>query len=65
MCPALNKIVKILASQKRIVFQQTNSFYQVLSAEAYSKYDFNIHGVVFDELYTQPNRKLFDAMTNG
>lgn len=32
MCPALNKRVKILASQKRIVFQQTNSFYQVLSA---------------------------------
>ena len=30
----------------------TNSFYQVLSAEAYSKHGFNIHGVVFDELHT-------------
>lgn len=65
MCPALNKRVKILASQKRIVFQPTNSFYQVLSAEAYSKHGFNIHGVVFDELHTQPNRKLFDVMTKG
>lgn len=63
MCPALNKRVKILASQKRIVYQSTNSFYQVLSAEAYSKHGFNIHGVVFDELHTQPNRKLFDVMT--
>ena len=65
MCPALAKRVKILASQKRIVFLPTNSFYQVLSAEAYSKHGFNIHGVVFDELHTQPNRKLFDVMTKG
>ena len=65
MCPALNKRVKILASQKRIIYLPTNSFYQVLSAEAYSKHGFNIHGVVFDELHTQPNRKLFDVMTKG
>ena len=65
MCPALNKRVKILASQKRIIYTPTNSFYQVLSAEAYSKHGFNIHGVVFDELHTQPNRKLFDVMTKG
>jgi len=65
MCPALSKRVKILASQKRMVYLPTNSFYQVLSAEAYSKHGFNIHGVVFDELHTQPNRKLFDVMTKG
>ena len=65
MCPALNRRVKILASQKRIIYEPTNSFYQVLSAEAYSKHGFNIHGVVFDELHTQPNRKLFDVMTNA
>lgn len=65
MCPALNKRCKILASQKRIIYLPTNSFYQVLSAEAYSKHGFNIHGVVFDELHTQPNRKLFDVMTKG
>ena len=65
MCPALNKRIKILASQKRIIYMPTNSFYQVLSAEAYSKHGFNIHGVVFDELHTQPNRKLFDVMTKG
>lgn len=65
MSPALKKRVKILDSQKRIIFHPTNSFYQVLSAEAYSKHGFNIHGVVFDELHTQPNRKLFDVMTKG
>ena len=65
MCPALNRRVKILTATKRIVYLPTNSFYQVLSAEAYSKHGFNIHGVVFDELHTQPNRKLFDVMTKG
>nr|DAZ33508.1 MAG TPA: Terminase large subunit [Caudoviricetes sp.] len=65
MCSALSKRVKILASQKRLIYTPTNSFYQVLSAEAYSKHGFNIHGVVFDELHTQPNRKLFDVMTKG
>ena len=52
MCPALMKRVRILTAQKRIVYTPTNSFYQVLSAEAYSKHGFNIHGVVFDELHT-------------
>ena len=65
MCPALNRRVKILTSTKRMIYLPTNSFYQVLSAEAYSKHGFNIHGVVFDELHTQPNRKLFDVMTKG
>ena len=65
MSPALSKRVKILASQKRMIYKPTNSFYQVLSAEAYSKHGINIHGVVFDELHTQPNRKLFDVMTKG
>lgn len=65
MCPALNKRVKILSAQKRIVYLPTNSFYQVLSAEAYSKHGFNIHGVVMDELHSQPNRKLYDVMTKG
>lgn len=65
MSPALSKRVKILSATKRIIYLPTNSFYQVLSAEAYSKHGFNVHGVVFDELHTQPNRKLFDVMTKG
>ena len=65
MCPALAKRVKILNSRKRLIFEPRNSFYQVLSADAGSKHGFNIHGVIFDELHTQPNRKLFDVMTKG
>lgn len=40
-------------------------FMDCSSYEAYSKHGFNIHSVVFDELHTQPNRKLFDVMTKG
>jgi len=43
----------------------TNSFYEVLSAEAYTKHGLNVHSVVFDELHAQPNRELFDVMTKG
>jgi len=65
MCPALSKRVKILDSQKRLIFQPTGSIYQVLSADVGNKHGFNTHGVVFDELHTQPNRKLYDVMTKG
>ena len=63
--PALTRRVKILESQKRLVYRPSNSVYQVLSAEAYSKHGFSVSGLIFDELHTQPNRKLFDVMTKG
>lgn len=63
--PALSKRVKILESQKKITFLPTNSSYQVLSADVANKHGFNTHGVIFDELHTQPNRKLFDVMLQG
>jgi phage terminase large subunit-like protein len=65
MCPALAKRVKILDSMKRLIYQPTGSIYQVLSADVGNKHGFNTHGVVFDELHTQPNRKLYDVMTKG
>jgi phage terminase large subunit-like protein len=65
MCPALSKRVKILDSKKRLIYQPTSSFYQVLSADVANKHGFNTHGVIFDELHTQPNRKLYDVMTKG
>lgn len=65
MCPALAKRIKILSSMKRVIYKPTNSVYQVLSAEAYTKHGLNISGVVFDELHAQPNRQLFDVMTKG
>ena len=61
----LRKRIKIIESQKRMIYVPNGSFYQVLSAEAYSKHGFNVHGLLFDELHAMPNRKLFDVMTKG
>ena len=65
MCPPLMRRTKIMTATKRIVYIPTNSFYQVLSSEAYSKHGFNVHGMVMDEFHIQPNRKLYDVMTKG
>lgn len=64
-CPALKKRIKPIMYMKRLVYKPTNSFYQVLSSEAYTKHGLNVHSVIFDELYAQPNRELFDVMTKG
>lgn len=64
-CLALKKRIKPVMSVKRLVYKPTNSFYQVLSAEAYTKHGLNVHAVIFDELHSQPNRELFDVMTKG
>ena len=57
---ALRLRTKTLSSTKRISYEPTKSFYQVLSAEAYTKHGLNVSGVIFDELHAQPNRELFD-----
>lgn len=64
-CPALKKRIKPVLSVKRLVYLPTNSFYQVCSAEAFSKHGLNVHCCVFDELHAQPNRDLYDVMTTG
>lgn len=43
-CPALKKRIKPILSQKRLVYMPTASFYQVLSAEAFTKHGLNVHG---------------------
>jgi phage terminase large subunit-like protein len=64
-CPALARRVKALASTKRLIYMPTNSVYQVLSSDAFRAHGYNISATIFDELHTQPNRKLFDVMTKG
>lgn len=63
--PALKKRIKLVLSQKRMIYLPTKSFYQVLSAEAYTKHGFNVQGVIFDELHAQPDRELYDILTKG
>ncbi len=62
-CPDLNQLSKLIPSTKRIVFSHMNSFYRVLSSETKSKQGFNVSGLIFDELFAQQTRDLFDTMT--
>jgi len=36
--------------------------YRVISSDSFSAHGFNTHGAVIDELHTQPNRELVDAL---
>lgn len=51
--------------QRVIYYDDLNGFYKVLSADAYTKHGLNPHGVVFDELHTQPNRDLWDVLDSA
>ncbi|MEG0986853.1 MAG: terminase TerL endonuclease subunit [Clostridia bacterium] len=63
--PLLLERIKIVESQKRLVYMPTRSIYQALSSDVASKYGYNVHACIFDELLGQPNRKLYDVMTKG
>ena len=65
MSPALTKRSKITTATKRIVNYSNTGFYQVLSAESFTKHGLNVSGLVFDEIHAQPNRKLYDVLTKG
>lgn len=61
----LRKHIKPVLSRKRLIYLPTRSFYQVLSAEAYSKHGLNISMSVIDELHALPNADLFNVLTEG
>ena len=61
----LSERLTIVDSRKRIVDFQTGSFYQVLSAETYTKHGINPSAILFDELHAQPNDELYNVLTSG
>ncbi len=61
----LKNQLKVIDSRKRMVHLKSNSFYQVLSAESFTKHGLNPSVIIFDELHAQPNRDLWDVLTEG
>jgi phage terminase large subunit-like protein len=61
----LSRLIKIIPSTKRMVYQPTGSIYQVLSSDVATKHGLNVSACIFDELHAQPNRALYDVMTQG
>lgn len=65
MSPILSQRALVRRAVKRIIDERTRSVYRALSAEAGTKHGPNWHGIIFDELHTQPNRELWDTLTTG
>ena len=63
--PALSKVLEVIDSRKTIVHKASNSFYRVLSADAFRAEGLNIHYLLFDELHAQRDRRLWDALRYG
>ena len=63
--PTLSDHIEVIPSTKRLVFPRKASYYKALSADAYTKEGLNIHGLMFDELHAQPDRRLWDTLTYG
>lgn len=61
----LDSTLRVRKTIKKIYFDEMSSVYEVISSEGRRNEGFNIHGLLFDELHTQPNRKLWAALRYG
>jgi phage terminase large subunit-like protein len=65
LSPVLSKRLEIVDSRKRIIDHKTNSVYAVLPGDAGGALGTNPSAVLFDEVLTQKDRDLYDAMRQG
>lgn len=65
LSPFLSKRLTVIDSKNRIIDPKTGSFYQVVASDAGGNLGTNPHGIVFDEVITQPNRALWDDLKTG
>jgi len=65
LSPALSKRLKIYKQAKRIYDPRTGSYYEIIAADAPGNFGHNPHGVVVDEVLTQPSRELWDTLESS
>lgn len=65
LSPLLSKRLIIKKAEKRIYDPKTSSYYEVVAADAAGNLGHNPHCVLFDEVLTQPNGDLWNAMRTG
>lgn len=65
--PPLNRRadIKNYRGNRRIGFPETNSYYEPLPRDAEGQQGINPHGVIFDELHTQPDSKTWDNFVDS
>ncbi|HYJ33856.1 MAG TPA: terminase TerL endonuclease subunit [Candidatus Binatia bacterium] len=65
LSPILSKRLQIRAHIKRIIDPKTNSFYQVIAADAAGALGSNPSGVAADEILAWRDRSMWDALRTG
>jgi phage terminase large subunit-like protein len=65
LSPVLSARLVVKDHIKRIIDERTGSYYEVVSADAAGNLGHNPHGVIFDEVLTQRDSSLWDAMRTG
>jgi len=63
--PVLDDECYIVDSQKRIHHRRSGSFYRALSADAHRQHGQNASIVVYDELHTATDRRLYDVLSTS
>lgn len=63
--PQMNRILEVVESRKTITYRSSSSFWRVLSGDSFRSEGLNIHGLLFDELHTQRDRRLWDSLRYG
>jgi phage terminase large subunit-like protein len=65
LSPTLRRRLVVIPSAKRIVDEATGSVYAVTAGDAPGALGLNPHAAYIDELLTQPDRELYDAIRTG
>ncbi len=65
LSPTLSKRLEIRRSPKRIIYRDLGAFYAPVARDAGGNLGQNPHGIIFDEVITQPDANLWDAMRTG
>lgn len=65
LSPALARRLRVIKGAIRIVDEQTASYFAVMAGDAMGSLGENPSGAYIDELLTQPNRELYDALRTG
>lgn len=61
----LRKQVRVYYSEKRIEVRKTGNVLKVVSSDGRRQFGLNPSTILIDELFTQPNSELYDALTSA
>lgn len=65
LSPPLARRLQVAKGARRIIDEQTASFFAVTAGDAMGALGPSPHGAYIDELLTQPDRELYDALRTG